>query len=288
MISSISSFKSGFIGRTLATCGILLVSYNVWLHFSRPEVLHFQNQWQANSVAAEEYVHGHAPRKAVMVGSSMSARLDGKLLGDGIWNLGLSSGSSATGLEIVARSGNLPRMVLVEANQIKAVDTPFVEGLFHPVAHFLKGNLPSARTRYQPMNILVNKVKSGRNTLQQELTPDAFARILEIQKRGDEKVLDPAELDRNVSHMAKAVETLASRGVTVVFFRMPVHPDLKETNLSLAIQARMKKAFPETRYKWLEDRSEGLSTLDGVHLTVQSAQKHSVTLRGQMESSLGL
>lgn len=265
--------------RSLAVLAVLFLAYNAWLLHSRPDILYLQNQWQANAVAAEEFIHSQTPKNVALVGSSMTAHMQKEMLGNEFWNLGFSSGSSATGLEILSRAKVLPRIVLVEANMVSTVDSGFVKTLFQPLTYFLKDRLPATRTCYQPINLLVNRVKSVKNAPQEALGQDAFAKILAINTAAYNQAPDTAVLETDIKRMAKSVAILSSRGVHVVFFRMPMHPDLRNSALCRESYSRLKAAFPDSRFQWLDHLPGELPTFDGVHLLDPSAREFANLLR---------
>ena len=186
--------------------------------------------------------------------------------------MAITGGSSATGLEILSKSKVFPRIVLVEANRASVIDSGFVDNLFHPLSFFLKSWLPALNTRYQPMNLIVNGVKSPKRP-EDPLSPEAFQRLLDLQKQTEYAAPDIETLTANASRMAKSVDFLASKGVKIVFFRMPTHHDLRSSIFSLGHLNQLKGVFPESRFTWLAESTGYLPTNDGVHLLFQGAWK---------------
>jgi len=118
---------------------------------------------QSNLVRAQRYVYQDDPDlKMVIIGSSLSANLNVKQIGEGVKSLALGGGASQTGLEIVKRSKSKPRIVLVEVNDtiVRKIDAELVDSLYHPLFYWLRQYLPIMREEYRPISIFIDSLKS--------------------------------------------------------------------------------------------------------------------------------
>jgi lysophospholipase L1-like esterase len=259
----------------------LFIVYNLALYSIKPEVRYFQNQWQGNVAAAEEYIYSPGRKDVVLVGTSMSARLEKDMLDQGVWNLGLSGGSAATGLEIIRRSGTRPRLVLIEANMISAIDSEFVKSRFHGPTVFFKTLLPGIRTAYQPANLFVNWVKKSKSQVQDAPNPKAFQNLIRIQKDSWKQIPNEDDSRKSLITIRQAVENLQAEGVKVAFFDMPIDSALEVMPARQAAWKRMREAFPPTHFDWLKSVPGDFPTFDGIHLLNQGARRFARILQDE-------
>jgi hypothetical protein len=65
--------------------------------------------------------------------------------------------------------------------------------------------------------------------------------------------IDAKALNRIVRDLKQHVANLEKRGIEVVFFEMPEHPDFADAPRPTSVRQRLKEAFPEDRYAWVPD-----------------------------------
>ena len=113
----------------------------------KPKVLVYQNQSQGNIVAAQEFIYNEkAPN--IIVGSSMAARMKKEFLPSDYLNLSFGGGSALTGLEILKKSGFIPKTIFVENNVIfRNKDKKMIDSLFYPILWKIKNYLPSLQPK---------------------------------------------------------------------------------------------------------------------------------------------
>jgi len=114
-----------------------------------------QHQWQNNIITAQEYIYNHNEIKYAIVGTSLSDRLDDKLLPKNCFNLAFGGQGAIDGLEIIKRSNARPEAVFIESNAIfKKPRKSFLDNLFMPVMYSLRNYLPALMEKNQPVCIL--------------------------------------------------------------------------------------------------------------------------------------
>jgi hypothetical protein len=138
---------------TALKLAVLFVIYNLILVAARPEVDIYFDAGTAAAVLGERYLYGPTA-DAVIVGSSLSRVLP--RLPEHYYNLAMFGGSPATGLEIVLRKGDHPKVVIVESNYaMRPIDRTIIDDLLEP-AHFeLRKLVPALRVEYRPLQMLI-------------------------------------------------------------------------------------------------------------------------------------
>src|SRR5579862_1872882 len=141
--------------KSLATTLILLLAYQVILPYVPRRYMLEQVRQQGNILKAEEYLCSSNQPCQVIVGSSLSARLNPSVLGKDCFNLALNGGSALTGLELLVRSGARPRLVLVEINNLdREVDRAFVDDEISPVFSLLRRHFSIFREENRPADLV--------------------------------------------------------------------------------------------------------------------------------------
>ncbi|MEO7425751.1 MAG: hypothetical protein ABI036_11230 [Fibrobacteria bacterium] len=282
MNSSTSNSRGALIIRSTAVFLVLFIGYNLAVMVAKPAGSFLQSQPEKNAAVADDYILGERAADTVIVGSSLSARLDESDLGPGFLNLSFAGGTAATGLEIVDRLERVPKLVLVETNQIRNLDSSFVDARFSPLGRFLKRRIPTARAKYRPVNLLLGALR--KKTGREDLTPDAtvFANLLEEQRRDYENVPDPEWLRSSVTRMAQQVASLEAKGVRVVFFVLPVYPQLRDLPKARDLLQAFHTTFPPPGNRWIECPPGDFITADGIHLVPQSARLYAGLLLAEL------
>ncbi len=284
MTSSTSNSERSLIALSLTVFLALFVGYNVAVKIAKPEGLFLQNQAEKNISTAEDYIFEKKAADTVIVGSSLAARLDESYFGKGFRNLSFAGGTAATGLEIIRRHGTVPKVVLVETNLIRDLDTAFVEAQYQPLSLFLKRYLPSAQAKYRPVNLLLGGLRSKTGT--ESVVPDAnvFANLLANQQSDYSRLPDQDWLRHSTGVLAREVDSLMARGVKVIFFVMPINAILEDSPKARNQLEEYQRVFPPSRYLWIDSLPGEYITADGIHLVPQSARTYAGLLRKRLES----
>lgn len=270
---------------------LMLLAYNLFLHVATPTITEFQNQWIRNFARAEGYIYLDLAPEVVVVGSSMAARLDAETIYPGARNLSFSSTGSLTGLEVIERSGHVPKMVLIEANKIELdIDSEMINSLFTPVLWKFKRQLRFLQYQYQPGNILMTWItnKFGKSTsakAKKKPTEKTLqARIkLHVQDNSDDTPVREADFTK----LQLTLSSLASQGTQVVFFRMPVAPELLTSARYQLSDERLSQEFGDYQYFSMSpEEAAQYQTNDGQHLNITSAQAFSEVLARYTQSLL--
>lgn len=278
--------------RALITAALLFLLYNLVLVVRpRPGCFKTQSQWQENVAQAQEFALGASPRPAVLVGSSLGARLLGTRLDANFVNLSFSGEGPATGLEIVRRASVAPPLVVIEMNFVlREPNETIVGNVFAPVVAPLRRHLPALRERYQPANVVAGYVGARvvRDTVTMArrlhlapalaadtgagVSPELYAQLVAEQRSRFDHLADAEELKSGLTRLRHAVAELEQRGTRCVFLEMPIDPALGELPLPRQVRAQMMRAFPPDRYTWIRPAvARTYVTVDGLHLPAGEA-----------------
>ncbi len=289
---STSSFKH-IIVKSAAFCLAAFAVYTALVIITKPRVTVMLNQWQGNMVAAEDYIYDNTERSIVVVGTSLSAKMDMEYLSPDYWNLAFAGGAVSTGLEIIIRSGAVPKLVCIEANIFHDTDEKMIGGLFTPIVWKWKQYLPSLRLKYQPFTIaynLINRLFKTKSRLESEyqVEPEFFKKMLDSYRRDYAKTPDERELSKRVKTIRGQMERLSGRNVRFIFFETPIHPELAASVQSVYVRKRLMEAFPPGAYTWLPRPDDAkYHTTDGIHLTDSSAYEFAKVFQKTVGDAIG-
>lgn len=250
--------------------------FNIYIFMVKPKVLVYQNQSQGNIVAAQEFIYNEkAPN--IIVGSSMAARMKKEFLPSDYLNLSFGGGSALTGLEILKKSGFIPKTIFVENNVIfRNKDKKMIDSLFYPILWKIKNYLPSLQEKYQPLNIIVSYIKgavgkSHDEYMNETVDQKIFRMSLERQVISYNNQLSMYE--KELVELLELIDFFEKKGVKVIFFEVPIYDELSNSIRAIQQRTIIKENFSN---KWLENPNNlDYETTDGIHMTYKSAFEYS-------------
>lgn len=280
----------------LAAAGLFLL-YNVALQSSalRQRAV-VQSQWQGNLLKAQEYPLAKLPRRNVIVGSSLAARL--VMEGD-FENLAFAGDGPLTGLELMVRDVSAPRVVLIESNLLlREVNQDVIASAYRPGFLKLRPMLPALEDRYQFANLAVGMVgegmvakalEGGRRLLRSPQSAGASAedagRLLQmnlaIQREKLGTAPDADFVQQCIARMKRAVAELQGRGVRCIFVEMPIDASLGGLLQPALVREQLAAALPELA--WIRPEvGRSYRTVDGVHLPKDEAVAYAAYIRAEL------
>jgi hypothetical protein len=270
------------IKRSIITALALLLIYHFALpHLSRAYYW-IPGQQRANYLNAQEYIHHPERDLNVMVGSSMANELSREILGPEYAKLTFPAGGPFTGLEIIARTGKKPPVILIETNTLlKETDGPMLADVLSPWRRKLREVSPIFKEANRPSNFqiglldgLAGKLRKPKSAPQGETTavvkpvdPAVLDAMMEGHRGHLKKTPDAKVLATKIRRMGELVDQFTAAGCKCVFFELPVHPSLAGLAQPVAIRNAMAARFPADRYRWVRfDPTRDYQTSDGIHL----------------------
>ncbi|MBF0441690.1 MAG: hypothetical protein HQK54_07270 [Oligoflexales bacterium] len=249
---------------------------------ARPQIIAFQNLRQTNKATAQRYIYDadNGMTKVVVLGTSLASRLDSALLEKEIYNLSLGGDSAITGLEMVVRKGSHVPFVAIETNLLlmKEKNQDLLNEIFYPYLWKVRKYVPSLREEYQPVNMLLSflvrcvsgNIEQRENTIGNEKT---VQRMLMLAKENSKKeTLNMKVVEKNYEDLRRLIGILKDKGSKIIFFTMPIHPEMITLTPYRENNELMRKHFSGPEYIWLDIPSDqGYLTTDGLHLRYESA-----------------
>ena len=269
------------IKKTLIVFSIIFGGYTA-LMVLKPNLNASQHQWQENQIKAENYIYGNSSKlNKVIVGSSLSCRLVMQEL-PGFYNLALNGQSIFDGLDIIKQKSTLPKTVFIETNVIwRPERKDFANDLFSPITYYSKKYIPSLRNNKQPLALTrnyYNKIsgfisrKTGANPIPAKAPVNhLFGKTLEDNKLRYTK-FSPEDLEEQFTVLKADIEYLKQKGTQVIFYEMPVNPQIKNAPLAQLIRKKLAAYFPESEYSYIKlPANSAVVTTDGLHLDPKEA-----------------
>jgi hypothetical protein len=290
------------IKKALFTTGILLMMHYLFIVMFPPSWETGQHLWQDNLIKAQEYLYQNKRADGVIVGSSLSARLDQAVLPQYTLNLAMGGLSIYDGIKVVLQKPSLPKYVCIETNLItRSASADFEKSLLSMVMHPLRSWWPILREKNQPIGILTGyilskvskpkstKVKSSKSDADKADTDRVFAQMLEHAKSERQQPPDQELINKRIKELKEMVGELSVRGVKVYFYEMPVSQELCDYPYPRRIREMMDMHFPSSEYRYLPlpDCSR-YNTTDGVHLDQKSATEYTAWLTKLLFQNLTL
>ncbi len=284
------SFISSFRG-IAASAAICVALYCLAVQVAGLKILVYADQFLANIARAEQVMAADDQLSAVLVGSSLAARLPENLWADDMMNVSFAGHSALNGLELAAQSNVWPKTVLIETNWLPQKTTlSFTDQLTHSLLYPVRPYVKGLQVENQPINILATLAFRLSRT---PPGPESCADVVEPLDAADTAPntaaqffsappFSEAEIALALDTLAVAVARLEERGSTVLLVEFPVDAAFGRaegpTKLRKAIAAR----FPNLTFWRFE--THPFQTTDGQHLTADSAERFGCVLVNRLSA----
>lgn len=259
------------IRNTLICAAGLMIVYAAALQVFHPLFGKAPSANLTNRLFVENYLYG-ASAANLIVGSSLSQRIPDSALGPDFTNLALSGGNALTGLSIMVHSPALPRRVFIEINKVSdAPDQVLLHQTLDEPAFTARRYIVALRKSYQPLSVLYGLARgSNREAPQPDLSDAQRAGLIaSMEEKLSVRIPDTA-LAARIAQLRVLVEEAHRRGISPIFFEMPIEPSLSQNVQPQQIRIAVRNAFP--RECWLDVALPGgAHTNDGVHLQMHDA-----------------
>lgn len=255
----------------LVFAALLCFVYGLLLEYGpKPVQAIMQSQWQDNQFSIEKYLRdsksGHTQHKVVFVGSSLTQRLDFDGESNCVYNLSLQGDSALTGLSVIANSVENPRQVFIEIN---VPQNGVNQDLINRGTALLPHLLPIFHVENMPINLALSFLHHIKNEKPVNVSNDTVnLNALALQVRSYKELLPPENLSQNMGEFRRLVRDIESKGSKIVFFEMPVHPELENSPRAIQIRNAFKNLFQNYRLLSFQELSNPITviTADGLHL----------------------
>jgi hypothetical protein len=278
------------IRKSIVTAVILMLAYHLVLPHLPRRFYQILGQQRSNYLRAQRYIYDVPERTNVIVGSSMSERLNDAMLGPNYYKLTLPGGSLFTAFEIIQRSRKKPPVVLIETNVItRDADEELLHDLFSPLLFHLRGASPIFKEEGRPANFVGGLAESAvRKTCQWsdrllriepnagkagDLPEELRKKVIDAEKKGWSTIPDPEKLAAETARLGQYVDELTKQGTVCILFEMPVDTALSTLPGPVVVRQALNDRFPKDKYRWMSFDERNYRTRDGIHLIVEEADK---------------
>ncbi|MCC3632320.1 MAG: hypothetical protein JGK04_28815 [Microcoleus sp. PH2017_39_LGB_O_B] len=262
---------------------------------------------QSNTIKAQRYIYNQKfDLEMVLVGSSITARIDPEYISPQAVSLALLGMSSTTGLQIIEREKFKPKLLLVELSEtiLKGekykANQEFIGNLYQPVFYFLRLQFPMFRQEYQPASIIIqsfikavtkeNKILfrflEEANSTQKQIDSELRQKLIQQQIQAKKYPIHTGvknAITEESEYIKTKITKLKNAGVRVVLMDVPNEQRVKDTIMEKQLRQLFRELFPENIYEWLpEPPSRDWKTNDGIHLVTSSAKEYGNFLRTQL------
>lgn len=278
---------------------LLCVFYFGYLQLTPAPKNPTQTQWESNVTVVQNFLYSQKQPQGVMVGSSMSRRLQPVHLPDSIFNLSCLGGKPAALIKIIRKSGKIPHTVFIEANSLGPEDDPaLIEYIFNPILQPVRGHIVLLRDENKPFSRLfgptlmnAGRVLTGR---EQKVTPRprvagnikksaAYQAILNDANRKYGDSIPEEKMASTWNRIRPELKWLKENNINIVFYFVPVGAF---TCLGVQQEQKenlLKKHQAEFGYKVIPmPDCADYNTTDGVHLEDESAIKYTQYFKSKL------
>jgi hypothetical protein len=259
--------------KTLIITILIYLIYSFFIKFGpKPAKFLMQSQWQNNQYIVERYKReylsdcSNSKQNVVIVGSSLAQKLAIDKISKCTYNLALAGDSALTGLTIIAKDSRPPKLILVEINvPMLNVNQMLID---HSLSIWV--NLPTIfYTEYKPFNLVMSFIDQFKPHKKPKGPNESVRKnALALQTLSYNKQVTSENLKLKIEEFNHLVNAIESKGGSVIFFEMPVHPSLEYTPRAIQIRSAFESTFPTHRLINFNELSIGseIKTLDGLHL----------------------
>ncbi len=291
------------IKKAIVVTILLVVGYSIFVAYFIGDLNYSQHQWQDNVIKAQCYIYDDKNTfDNVIVGSSLSCRLAMDSIPQA-YNLSFSGQSIFDGLYILTHKTKLPKNIFIEMNVVlRSEDKNFTSALYSPVLYYSKKIVPSLREGKQPVGIagysiahtLTNRVVRKTKSLfhltsiddnNSNKNNELFSKMLSSAIEDYSKLPDQFLVDESFNNLKVYINELENKGVTIVFFEMPLNAPLNDLPKSNRIRSTFYQKFPQSTYNYIPiPDSIKYETMDGLHLTRDAGLKYTLYLKSKMKN----
>jgi hypothetical protein len=275
--------------KSLLTTLFLLVGYEFLMRTVDAWWSTGQNAPQSSVVRAHDFIYASKSYDNIMVGSSIGNRITSKIPADSLpesfYNLSFGGQSLFDGLLILKNTNYKPKRIFIEMNILMRNEDPELQSsLFSPIMYPVKRVMHSWRERNQPVGVLARLplALDGNPDLQPaapitglERTEKSYQTMVKVQKEAQSNPYPDGYVTDQVNKLSGFVKYFQDQGVQVIFFEVPIDPQLCNLPAPEQIRTRIKEAFKPMGCLFIDKPDcDDYFTTDGTHLEKISVYKY--------------
>jgi hypothetical protein len=260
-----------------------LLAYSLFLRFTHFDRVVALNVQQSKYITVENFLYHSNPKSisSIIIGSSMSEKLNPKFLPNSVYNLSISGAMASTGIKIIELSGHKPKKIYVELNVFtRQEDSILLNSLNSPLIRKQKEFIPFLQERNQFFVTLLNALTAS-FSINKNRPPVSSQVLLNTQSDYLKKQNDSSNfelINQNIALLSAALKNYSKQNVQILLFRMPVEKSTLEI-LNNSTRLKFERSLIKKTFSNLpnisfvpEDNGFNYQTTDGIHLTNESAK----------------
>ena len=276
--------------------------YNLSLIFYPVKISVGQHQWQDNCIKAQEYLFHKKKYNNVIIGSSMSTRIQTSTLQESYFNLSFGGLSVYDGFNVLKLSQILPDTLFVEMNILfRMPDENFKMNQKNRFFLNVCKNILIFQEKYQPSVYIANyfiefighKIIDPFSGLLFNPVISKLQKIFFVKKITSnntliaklyKSIIDDYNNSKNIEitrqmlpMLFRHIEYFEKSGVKVFFFEMPMYEGLQNSLQMNFVRNSLKKKYLMSKNIFIIPYPDykDYTTTDGIHLDIVSSKKFS-------------
>lgn len=268
---------------------IVTAAYGVFMAVKKPIWMEYpEHQWHGNLIKVEKFLTQEHTSN-VLVGSSLSNRIDMTTLGEDWFNLALDGQSVYDGLATIKLKELKPKRVFVEINVIdRFANQYFHETLSNPFKRKTNAVLPifNATSRpstwlreYLEFHIVKRLIPLPQPTGSQPTNNAPRDLLIKQAVAGYQELLDPDEINIIVQTLSESIGQIEEE-CEIIFYELPTNQFLCNEPRSIQYREIIKEHFPNIPF--IESPPcDQYETTDEVHLDKESGNRYARYLKSR-------
>jgi hypothetical protein len=281
------------IKNSLLAFAFIFIVFSLFIFFNKTEWHSIQYQYQGNLIKTQKYLYNESPTDAVIIGTSLSARLLTDSL-PGVYNLALAGLNVFDGMYIINEKKIKPKVVFVEMNYFFRPESKEYIGAFNSkVYNVIKEEVPAFREENQPIGIVMHYIKHGLKPAAVAAAPsrskrsipdDVFNELLSNYLKSY-NIVDTTLIRKSTDKLYTYVKDLTTAGIKVYFYEVPVNRELEELPFARATRSAIAQKFQGEQNVFIiaKPSDDSYETLDGVHLDDAGLYNYTLYLKNAVE-----
>jgi hypothetical protein len=282
------------ISRSILVAFLLFIAYESFLRLTDIKWDTSQNDKSVNIISVQDFAYNYSQidleKDTIILGTSVSRKLVTDSIGKHFINLAFNAWSNFDGLELVRLNHKKPACLLIETNYAKnQILQPEIESSLDPLSYYFGKTLKSIQLRNQPTGLLVgwgkNKMKERIDRMKEKKRENTglYRFSIQMNKEIMMKSIPDSILQKRFSVLKTLIDGFKREKIGIVFYEVPVDPELENSTSMIEVRNYYYKYFPENEFRHIPmPVKHNYVFSDGIHLSPQSALEYTLYLKNEL------
>ncbi|TAH26145.1 MAG: hypothetical protein EAZ07_05505 [Cytophagales bacterium] len=219
---------------------------------------------------AEDFVFDNRHYDTILVGSSLVRHFRNIPIFQGkqFYNLFLNGSSAASGIELIIKSGKIPKVLFVETHHLtKGLNDTLIKNVFQ--GYSIKQFLPALQSKHKFLNIIIKKIKPQIKKLDSRgvFFREIFYHHIEQLRHEYSSISDSLKYIQHLNKVDMQLQYLTAKGCTIYLFEVPIEKELALSKRAKFLRFKNHQILNNKNYQWIPyDYHNFYKTTDGIHL----------------------